>query len=198
VLRSDWTGPVSARVAWLVFLQVERQLLPPTENRWLIKSLLSQWILHTDRACPVTPALGHSMGPPADRPSLASIGSGPTPRRGLGRGGRFHLRGTQAPAAPTPPASRPAVWADLQGAGAPGLLMSPERTLAATSTCCWEPLPGPPVPTPVRLTPRRAAPLLRCPHAHRLSMGSYRPRTRALPPPPCRHRLDGDTIPPLS
>jgi hypothetical protein len=63
VLRSDWTGPISARVAWLVFLQVERQLLPPTENRWLIKSLLSQWVLHTDRACPVTPALGHSMGP---------------------------------------------------------------------------------------------------------------------------------------
>jgi len=69
--------------------------------------------------------------------------------------------------------------ADLQGAGAPGLLMSPERTLAATSTCCWGPLPGSPVPRPVRLTPSPSCPLLRCPHAHRLSMGSS--RTRALP-----------------
>jgi hypothetical protein len=29
LLRSDWTGGISAGVAWLVFLQVERRLPPP-------------------------------------------------------------------------------------------------------------------------------------------------------------------------
>ena len=29
LLRSDWTGGISAAVAWLVFLQVERRLSPP-------------------------------------------------------------------------------------------------------------------------------------------------------------------------
>ena len=28
LLRSDWTGGISAGVAWLVFLQVERRLPP--------------------------------------------------------------------------------------------------------------------------------------------------------------------------
>ena len=28
LLRNDWTGAISAGVAWLVFLQVERRLLP--------------------------------------------------------------------------------------------------------------------------------------------------------------------------
>ena len=29
LLRNDWTGGVTAGVAWLVFLQVERRLPPP-------------------------------------------------------------------------------------------------------------------------------------------------------------------------
>nr|WP_259735713.1 hypothetical protein [Synechococcus sp. CS-1329] len=29
LLRSDWTGGLSAAAAWLVFLQVERRLPPP-------------------------------------------------------------------------------------------------------------------------------------------------------------------------
>jgi len=29
LLRNDWTGGISAGVAWLVFLQVERRLPPP-------------------------------------------------------------------------------------------------------------------------------------------------------------------------
>lgn len=29
LLRSDWTGGLSAGLAWLVFLQVERRLPPP-------------------------------------------------------------------------------------------------------------------------------------------------------------------------
>ena len=29
LLRSDWTGGISAGVAWLVFVQVERRLQPP-------------------------------------------------------------------------------------------------------------------------------------------------------------------------
>jgi hypothetical protein len=35
LLRSDWTGGISAGVAWLVFLQVERRLpplIPETED----------------------------------------------------------------------------------------------------------------------------------------------------------------------
>jgi hypothetical protein len=32
LLRNDWTGGISAGVAWLVFLQVERRL-PPTEQK---------------------------------------------------------------------------------------------------------------------------------------------------------------------
>jgi hypothetical protein len=31
LLRNDWTGGISAGVAWLVFLQVERRL-PPVEQ----------------------------------------------------------------------------------------------------------------------------------------------------------------------
>ncbi|MCP9792765.1 hypothetical protein [Vulcanococcus limneticus] len=31
LLRSDWTGGISAGVAWLVFLQVERRL-PPSDQ----------------------------------------------------------------------------------------------------------------------------------------------------------------------
>ena len=30
LLRNDWTGGISAGVAWLVFLQVERRLPPPS------------------------------------------------------------------------------------------------------------------------------------------------------------------------
>lgn len=30
LLRNDWTGSVTAGVAWLVFLQVERRLTPPS------------------------------------------------------------------------------------------------------------------------------------------------------------------------
>ena len=30
LLRNDWTGGVTAGVAWLVFLQVERRLQPPS------------------------------------------------------------------------------------------------------------------------------------------------------------------------
>jgi hypothetical protein len=30
LLRNDWTGGVTAGVAWLVFLQVERRLPPPS------------------------------------------------------------------------------------------------------------------------------------------------------------------------
>ncbi|MCP9849226.1 hypothetical protein [Cyanobium sp. Morenito 9A2] len=34
LLRSDWTGGISAGVAWLVFLQVERRLSPePTDTQ---------------------------------------------------------------------------------------------------------------------------------------------------------------------
>jgi hypothetical protein len=34
LLRSDWTGGISAGVAWLVFLQVERRLPPePTDTQ---------------------------------------------------------------------------------------------------------------------------------------------------------------------
>jgi len=29
LLRNDWTGGISAGVAWLVFVQVERRLPPP-------------------------------------------------------------------------------------------------------------------------------------------------------------------------
>jgi len=32
LLRSDWTGGISAGVAWLVFLQVERRLPPPSQG----------------------------------------------------------------------------------------------------------------------------------------------------------------------
>jgi hypothetical protein len=32
LLRNDWTGGISAGLAWLVFLQVERRLPPPTEE----------------------------------------------------------------------------------------------------------------------------------------------------------------------
>ena len=32
LLRSDWTGGVTAGVAWLVFLQVERRLPPPKQG----------------------------------------------------------------------------------------------------------------------------------------------------------------------
>jgi len=32
LLRSDWTGGISAGVAWLVFLQVERRLPPVTQE----------------------------------------------------------------------------------------------------------------------------------------------------------------------
>lgn len=32
LLRSDWTGGITAGVAWLVFLQVERRLPPVTEE----------------------------------------------------------------------------------------------------------------------------------------------------------------------
>jgi len=32
LLRSDWTGGISAGVAWLVFLQVERRLPPPNQG----------------------------------------------------------------------------------------------------------------------------------------------------------------------
>jgi hypothetical protein len=32
LLRSDWTGGISAGVAWLVFLQVERRLPPLTQE----------------------------------------------------------------------------------------------------------------------------------------------------------------------
>ncbi|MFQ6538752.1 MULTISPECIES: hypothetical protein [Aphanothece] len=31
LLRSDWTGGISAGAAWLVVLQVERRLQPPTD-----------------------------------------------------------------------------------------------------------------------------------------------------------------------
>lgn len=31
-LRNDWTGSISAGVAWLVFLQVERRLAPPEQR----------------------------------------------------------------------------------------------------------------------------------------------------------------------
>ncbi|CAK6692871.1 hypothetical protein VB734_09200 [Synechococcus sp. BA-124 BA4] len=31
LLRSDWTGGITAGVAWLVFLQVERRLPPVTQ-----------------------------------------------------------------------------------------------------------------------------------------------------------------------
>ena len=30
LLRNDWTGGISAAVAWLVFLQVERRMVPST------------------------------------------------------------------------------------------------------------------------------------------------------------------------
>lgn len=30
LLRNDWTGGISAAVAWLVFLQVERRIAPST------------------------------------------------------------------------------------------------------------------------------------------------------------------------
>ncbi|EAQ73814.1 MULTISPECIES: hypothetical protein [unclassified Synechococcus] len=32
LLRSDWTGGLTAGVAWLVFLQVERCLPPPADE----------------------------------------------------------------------------------------------------------------------------------------------------------------------
>lgn len=32
LLRNDWTGSISAGVAWLVFLQVERRLAPPEQR----------------------------------------------------------------------------------------------------------------------------------------------------------------------
>lgn len=32
LLRSDWIGGISAGLAWLVFLQVERRLPPPSEE----------------------------------------------------------------------------------------------------------------------------------------------------------------------
>ncbi|EAQ67960.1 hypothetical protein SynRS9909_01228 [Synechococcus sp. RS9909] len=32
LLRNDWTGGISAGVAWLVFLQVERRLPPPGQT----------------------------------------------------------------------------------------------------------------------------------------------------------------------
>jgi len=32
LLRNDWTGGISAGVAWLVFLQVERRLAPPEQR----------------------------------------------------------------------------------------------------------------------------------------------------------------------
>ncbi|MCP9889299.1 hypothetical protein KBY96_15380 [Cyanobium sp. ATX 6A2] len=31
LLRHDWTGGISAALAWLVFLQVERRLPPPEQ-----------------------------------------------------------------------------------------------------------------------------------------------------------------------
>ena len=32
LLRSEWTGGIAAGVAWLVFVQVERRVLPPKEQ----------------------------------------------------------------------------------------------------------------------------------------------------------------------
>ena len=32
LLRSEWTGGIAAGVAWLVFVQVERRVLPPVEQ----------------------------------------------------------------------------------------------------------------------------------------------------------------------
>jgi hypothetical protein len=32
LLRNDWTGGISAGVAWLVFLQVERRLKPLSQE----------------------------------------------------------------------------------------------------------------------------------------------------------------------
>jgi hypothetical protein len=32
LLRSEWTGGIAAGVAWLVFVQVERRLLPQQEQ----------------------------------------------------------------------------------------------------------------------------------------------------------------------
>ncbi|MCX5946715.1 MAG: hypothetical protein NTY67_00475 [Cyanobacteria bacterium] len=32
LLRSDWNAGISASLAWLVFLQVERQLPPPVDD----------------------------------------------------------------------------------------------------------------------------------------------------------------------